>query len=260
MEPGKESCAQNAKSERLCGIESPARPAKPLAIDRWSRFWDALGPPLFLYPFNGNQKQIHSYPSVMCSLFCCSFQHIFDSILSSLTFLAIFIGVAPLVCHSCYKHCLDSKPQCLIEFEESCLVAASQRHSLRRSIQTTTKDFPGQRRSKQNKLPEMFRDCRSHRLIKSLSRNSHSLRISRLSSVLPAIRPLLLPRNGRNERSLTILMLDFCRCRRKSFFTYSSTCLRAVKSPYGNLAPVSSTFIQRHHFTLQVTTNSILSV
>ena len=210
--------------------------------------------PSFLYPFSGVRNRF--IPILQsCALYFVvrfnTFSSIFNSILSSLIFLAIFIAVAPLVHHPCYKHCLDSKPQCLIEFEESCLVAASQ---------TTAKDFPGQRRSKQNKPPEMFRGCRSRRLIKSLSRNSHSLRISRLSSVLPAIRPLLLPRNGRNERSLTILMLDFCHCRQKSFFTYSSTCLCAAKSPCGNLAPVSSTFIRRHHFTLQVTTNSILSV
>jgi hypothetical protein len=48
-----------------------------------------------------------------------------------------------------------------------------------------------------------------------------------------------------------------CHCQQKSFFTYSTTCLCAAKSPCASLAPVSSTFIRRHHFTLQVTTGSI---
>jgi hypothetical protein len=39
--------------------------AKPLAIDRWSRF-GCLGPPLFVSR-STYKKQIHSYPSVMCS-------------------------------------------------------------------------------------------------------------------------------------------------------------------------------------------------
>src|SRR5271156_621838 len=123
--------------------------------------------PSFLYPFSGVRNRF--IPILQsCALYFVvrfnTFSSIFNSILSSLIFLAIFIAVAPLVHHPCYKHCLDSKPQCLIEFEESCLVTASQRHSLRRSIQTTAKGFPEQRRSKQNKPPEMFRGCRSHRL------------------------------------------------------------------------------------------------
>jgi hypothetical protein len=262
---GKKSCAQDAKSGRLCvmdfqvscrGSQSPWRSTDGHVFGR-------LGP--LFFDIRSMVSETDSFLSLSHVPFYLvvhfnTFSSIFDSILSPLIFLAILIGVAPLVRHLCYKHCLDSKPQCLTEFGESCLGAASRRHSLRRPTQTTAKDFPGQRRSRQNKPPEILRGCRSHRLIKSLSRNSHSLRTSRLSSVLPAIRPLLLPQNGRNERSLTILMLDFCHCRQKSFFTYSSTCLCAAKSPCGNLAPVSSTFIQRRHFTLQVTTNSILSV